>query len=184
MKSARPRTGRGPDHGSETPPDLILLDWKLEGLAGIEVCVACGERLTPRTLRSDADGEGRGSRSHPGPRNGADDYVTKPFSPRAAGARRGGSETRPARLGRAGAQLRGSDDGRGELQSEAGRCDPELGPTEYRLLKHFMEHPGRVFSREQLWIRSGGGIARSRPERSTFISGACAAPSTREAAPI
>ncbi|PZU67854.1 MAG: DNA-binding response regulator [Sphingobium sp.] len=101
----------------ENTPDIVLLDWMVESLSGIEVCRRLrrmnGTANVPiimLTARGEEEDRVRGLET------GADDYVTKPFSPR---DRRGGQVI-------------------------------PLGPTEFRLLKHFLEHPGWVFSRERL----------------------------------
>ncbi|MCK6450378.1 MAG: phosphate regulon transcriptional regulator PhoB [Alphaproteobacteria bacterium] len=137
---------------SETRPDLILLDWMLPHLSGLDLCRQLRRGPSTRdipiimiTARGEESDKIRGLNT------GADDYVTKPFSPHELVARVRAvlRRSRPA-LG--GATLR-----HGELEMDlaahrvrrAGR-DVHLGPTEFRLLRHFMEHPGRVFSREQL----------------------------------
>ncbi|MBT3928633.1 MAG: phosphate regulon transcriptional regulator PhoB [Rhodospirillaceae bacterium] len=136
----------------ERRPDLILLDWMLPRLSGIEVC---------RRVRRQADTQNipiimlsaRGEESDRvrGLDCGADDYVVKPFSPSELVARvravlrrlRPAFEAETIEYGGIAmdlAEYRVTRDG------EAIR----LAPTEFRLLRHFMEHPGRVFSREQL----------------------------------
>ncbi|MEQ9607252.1 MAG: phosphate regulon transcriptional regulator PhoB [Kiloniellaceae bacterium] len=137
---------------SEEVPDLILLDWMLPLMSGIEVC---------RQLRSKAETKrvpiimltARGEETDKlrGLDSGCDDYITKPFSPAEL-------------IARINAVLRRS---KPELSSEmltfedlamdlaAHRVrrsgqDIHLGPTEFRLLRHLMQHPGRVFTREQL----------------------------------
>jgi len=137
---------------AEEVPDLILLDWMLPLMSGIEVC---------RQLRSKAETKrvpiimltARGEETDKlrGLDSGCDDYITKPFSPAEL-------------IARINAVLRRS---KPELSSEmltfedlamdlaAHRVrrsgqDIHLGPTEFRLLRHLMQHPGRVFTREQL----------------------------------
>jgi len=136
----------------ESPPDLVVLDWMLPGISGIELC---------RRLRARPDTErlpiimltARGEESERvrGLSTGADDYLVKPFSV-------------PELLARVKALLRRADPGRiasllqiGDVEldrdkrrvSRAGR-DVHLGPTEFRLLEHLMQSAGRVFSRGQL----------------------------------
>ena len=136
----------------ETPPDIVLLDWMVEGLSGIEVCRRL--RRTPATqnvpiimltARGEEEDRVRGLET------GADDYVTKPFSPRELVARVG-AVLRRVRPALAGEQLSYADlemDTVGHKVRRGGDVIP-LGPTEFRLLKHFLEHPGHVFSRERL----------------------------------
>ena len=136
----------------ETPPDLILLDWMLEGLAGIEVCRRL--RRMPDTANTPIlmlTARGEEADRIRGLETGADDYVTKPFSPRELLARAEAvlRRVRPALAG----QVLSYADLTMDVASYKVKRRGEtlkLGPTEYRLLKHFMEHPGRVFSREQL----------------------------------
>ncbi len=136
----------------EATPDIVLLDWMVEGLSGIEVCRRL--RRTPETqnvpiimltARGEEEDRVRGLET------GADDYVTKPFSPRELVARVG-AVLRRVRPGLAGETLTYGDlemDTVGHKVRRSGDVVP-LGPTEFRLLKHFLEHPGWVFSRERL----------------------------------
>jgi two-component system phosphate regulon response regulator PhoB len=137
---------------SETPPDLILLDWMIEGVSGIEVCRRLRRRpetanvpIIMLTARGEEADRIRGLET------GADDYVTKPFSPRELVARVA-AVLRRVRPALAGEQLNYADlemDIVGHKVRRGG--EPiALGPTEFRLLRHFLEHPGRVFSRERL----------------------------------
>lgn len=136
----------------ERRPDLIVLDWMLPAVSGIEVCRQLHRRRETRdvpvimlTAKSEESDRIRGLDS------GADDYLTKPFSPRELIARIRAvmRRTRPALSAE---HLTFADiemDLAAHKVTRAGRAT-HLGPTEFRLLRHFMEHPGRVFSREQL----------------------------------
>jgi two-component system phosphate regulon response regulator PhoB len=136
----------------EQVPDVVVLDWMIEGLSGIEVC----RRL--RRLVSTANvpiimltARGEESDRVRGLETGADDYLTKPFSPRELLARLS-AVLRRVRPALAGEVLRYADvemDVGAHKVRRDGRPVP-LGPTEFRLLRHFLEHPGRVFSRERL----------------------------------
>ena len=136
----------------ETRPDVILLDWMIEGISGIEVC----RRLRRRSATSNVPiimltARGDESDRIRGLDTGADDYVTKPFSPRELVARVA-AVLRRVRPALAGEQLGYADlemDVAAHRVRRSGKSVP-LGPTEFRLLKHFLEHPGRVFSRERL----------------------------------
>jgi len=136
----------------ESPPDLVILDWMLDSLSGIEVCRQL--RRIPETanvpiVMLTARGE-EGDRIR-GFETGADDYVTKPFSPRELVARVT-AVLRRVRPALAGEQLSYADiemDVAGHKVRRGGAA-VSLGPTEFRLLRHFLEHPGRVFSRERL----------------------------------
>ena len=136
----------------ENPPDLVLLDWMLPQLSGIEVCRQLRRKPATKqlpiillTARGEEADTVRGLES------GADDYVTKPFSPAELTARVHAllRRSRPALSDEA---LRVADLQMDLAAHRVYRNEREikLGPTEYRLLRHFMEHPGRVFSREQL----------------------------------
>ncbi|HST35909.1 MAG TPA: phosphate regulon transcriptional regulator PhoB [Allosphingosinicella sp.] len=137
---------------NESPPDIILLDWMIEGISGLEVCRRL--RRTPETANVPIimlTGRGEEADRVRGLETGADDYVTKPFSPRELVARVK-AVLRRVRPALAGEQLRFADlemDIVGHKVKRGGRTIP-LGPTEFRLLRHFLEHPGRVFSRERL----------------------------------
>jgi len=137
---------------TESPPDIVLLDWMIEGISGLEVCRRL--RRTPETANVPIimlTGRGEEADRVRGLETGADDYVTKPFSPRELVARVK-AVLRRVRPALAGERLRFSDlemDVIGHKVKRAGRTIP-LGPTEFRLLRHFLEHPGRVFSRERL----------------------------------
>ncbi|KTE03155.1 MAG: phosphate regulon transcriptional regulator PhoB [Sphingopyxis sp.] len=136
----------------ERVPDIVLLDWMIESLPGIEVCRRL--RRNPKsanvpiimlTARGEEEDRIRGLET------GADDYVTKPFSPRELVARVQ-AVLRRLRPALAGEMLTYADI---ELDSVAHKVVRNsqivaMGPTEFRLLRHFMEHPGRVFSRGQL----------------------------------
>jgi two-component system phosphate regulon response regulator PhoB len=129
----------------EVTPDLILLDWMLPSISGIELCRRLRGRPETRnvpiimiTARGEEADRIRGLDT------GADDYVTKPFSMTELLAR-----IRPAL----------TDDlvtfgdiviDRAAHRVRRGEREVHLGPTEYRLLDHLIQHPGRVFSREQL----------------------------------
>ena len=136
----------------ERTPDLVILDWMIEGVTGIEVC----RRLRRRTSTAHVPiimltARGEESDRIRGLETGADDYVTKPFSPRELLARVG-AVLRRVRPALAGEQLAYADI---EMDVEAhrvrrGTTAVQLGPTEFRLLRYFMENPGRVFSRERL----------------------------------
>ncbi len=137
---------------AEAPPDIILLDWMIEGVSGIEVCRRL--RRAPATANVPIimlTGRGEEADRVRGLEVGADDYVTKPFSPRELVARVK-AVLRRVRPALAGEQLRFADvemDIAGHKVKRAGKTIP-LGPTEFRLLRHFLEHPGRVFSRPRL----------------------------------
>jgi two-component system, OmpR family, phosphate regulon response regulator PhoB len=136
----------------ESPPDLVLLDWMIEGVSGIEVCrrlrrlpATANVPIIMLTARGEEADRIRGLET------GADDYVTKPFSPRELIARVA-AVLRRVRPALAGEQLSYADiemDLVGHKVRRGGE-PVQLGPTEFRLLRHFLEHPGRVFSRERL----------------------------------
>jgi two-component system phosphate regulon response regulator PhoB len=136
----------------ENPPDIVLLDWMIEGISGIEVCRRLrrhGDTANVPIIMLTARGE-EADRIR-GLDTGADDYVTKPFSPRELVARVG-AVLRRVRPALAGEQLAYADIEMdiGAHKVKRGGEPIALGPTEFRLLRHFLEHPGRVFSRERL----------------------------------
>jgi len=137
---------------AETRPDLVLLDWMLPAMSGLEVCRQIRRRPATRdlpvimvTARTEDQDAVRGLNI------GADDYITKPFSI-------------DALLARIRALLRRSSvlPAKGRLSFHDVTMDlvahrvqrngrsVHLGPTEFRLLEYFMQHPRRVFSREEL----------------------------------
>ena len=136
----------------ERTPDVVILDWMIEGVSGIEVCRRLRRRertahvpIIMLTARGEESDRIRGLET------GADDYVTKPFSPRELIARVG-AVLRRVRPALAGEQLAYADlqmDVESHRVRRGGR-PVQLGPTEFRLLRHFLERPGRVFSRERL----------------------------------
>ncbi|HEX6928731.1 MAG TPA: phosphate regulon transcriptional regulator PhoB [Gammaproteobacteria bacterium] len=140
-------------------PDLVLLDWMLPDISGIEFARSLKREDNTReipivmlTARGDEDDKVRGLDA------GTDDYITKPFSSREL-------------VARIRAVLRRAAPGRGDdlLEADglvmntsshrvtANGTTVELGPTEFRLLRFFMGHPERVFSRGQLLDRVWGG---------------------------
>jgi two-component system phosphate regulon response regulator PhoB len=136
----------------EAVPDLVVLDWMLPGMSGIELC---------RRLRARAETErlpvimltARGEESERirGLSTGADDYIVKPFSVPELLARIR-ALLRRARPERVASKLAAGDlelDRETRRVSRASR-EVHLGPTEFRLLEFLMQSPGRVFSREQL----------------------------------
>ncbi len=143
---------------AEETPDLIVLDWMLPNVSGIEVCRRLKSRAETKAVpiimlsaRSEETDLVRGLET------GADDYMVKPYSVAElmARVRTQLRRSRPATVGEA-------------LEYEDITLDPEthrvhrdgsllkLGPTEFRLLTTFMEKPGRVWSREQLLDRVWG----------------------------
>jgi two-component system phosphate regulon response regulator PhoB len=142
----------------EHAPDLVLLDWMIEGLSGLEVCRRLRRLDETRnvpiimiTARGEESDRVRGLET------GADDYITKPFSPRELVARIS-AVLRRVRPALAGATLRFEDI---EMDVSAHRVtrggEPvQLTPSEFRLLRHLMENPRRVFSRDVILERVWG----------------------------
>ncbi|MEL6571062.1 MAG: phosphate regulon transcriptional regulator PhoB [Pseudomonadota bacterium] len=143
---------------AEDPPDVIVLDWMMPRLSGIEVCRQLKIRQETREIpvimlsaRSEEVDKVRGLET------GADDYVVKPYSVTELMARLRAQlrRVRPATVG----QMLTYEDI--VLDAETHRvtrngASLKLGPTEFRLLSTFMEKPGRVWSRDQLLDRVWG----------------------------
>ena len=142
----------------EDAPDVIVLDWMLPNLSGIEVCRQLKSRPETRdtpiimlSARSEEVDRVRGLET------GADDYVVKPYSVVELMARVR-TQLRRVRPSTVGQVLEYEDillDSETHRVSRAGQS-LKLGPTEFRLLSTFMEKPGRVWSREQLLDRVWG----------------------------
>ncbi|MEW6765294.1 MAG: phosphate regulon transcriptional regulator PhoB [Pseudomonadota bacterium] len=139
-------------------PDLILLDWMLPGASGLELA----RRLKKDELTRDVPiimltARGEEEDKVTGLEAGADDYITKPFSPRELQARikavlrRSTSEDEGGVIRIEGLEL---DAGGHRVMAQAQPV--EMGPTEFRLLEFFMTHPERVYSRGQLLDRVWG----------------------------
>ncbi len=160
-------------------PDLILLDWMLPGTSGIELA----RRLKRDELTGDIPiimltAKGEEDNKIQGLEVGADDYITKPFSPRELVARL------KAVLRRA-----GPTDGEAPIEVGGLLLDPishrvtidgrpaEMGPTEYRLLQFFMTHQERAYTRGQLLDQVWGATSTSKSVRLTCTFDACAKPS-------
>ena len=142
----------------EEMPDIIVLDWMMPNLSGIEVCRRLKMRSETRAIpvimlsaRSEEVDRVRGLET------GADDYVVKPYSVIELMARVR-SQLRRVRPSTVGQRLEFDDivlDAESHKVSRSG-APLKLGPTEFRLLSTFMEKPGRVWSREQLLDRVWG----------------------------
>jgi two-component system phosphate regulon response regulator PhoB len=136
----------------EQLPDAVILDWMIEQVPGIEVCrqirkdkATAQVPILMLTARGEEEDMIRGLKT------GADDYMTKPFSPRELLARV------EALLRRSRPSLAGNVLQWGDIELDAtshrvrrGGEPLHLGPTEFRLLRYFMERPNRVVSRQQI----------------------------------
>jgi two-component system phosphate regulon response regulator PhoB len=137
---------------AEEVPDLVVLDWMIPNISGIELCRRL--RARPETARLPIimlTARGEETERVRGLATGADDYIVKPFSV-------------PELVARIGALLRRANPERiasilraGDIELDRERCrvlraerEVALSPTEFKLLEFFIERPGRVFSREQL----------------------------------
>ena len=136
----------------EQLPDLVVLDWMLPKVSGVEVCRRLRTRAETRNLpiimltaRGEETDRIRGLDT------GADDYIVKPFSMSELAARIR-AVLRRIRPGLADDRIRHGDlvIDRAAHRVKRGAREVHLGPTEFRLLDYLMQHPGRVFSREQL----------------------------------
>ena len=137
---------------AEEKPDLVLLDWMLPQLSGIEVCRRLRGRQESRnvpiimlTARGEENDRIRGLDT------GADDYLTKPFAMTELLARLRAvlRRIRPS-LAEDVIQVGDIEMDRAAHRVRRAGVEVHLGPTEYKLLDHLIQHPGRVFSREQL----------------------------------
>ncbi|MEX0318323.1 MAG: phosphate regulon transcriptional regulator PhoB [Ruegeria sp.] len=142
----------------EDNPDIIVLDWMMPNLSGIEVCRRLKSRAETRSIpiimlsaRSEEVDKVRGLET------GADDYVVKPYSVVELMARVR-TQLRRVRPSTVGLRLEFDDIVLDSETHKVSRADKplKLGPTEFRLLSTFMEKPGRVWSREQLLDRVWG----------------------------
>src|ERR1700722_11735083 len=149
---------------AENAPDLLILDWMLPGVSGIEICRRLRAREATRTLpiimvtaRREESERVRGLAV------GADDYVVKPFSVIELMARVHAllRRSRPERIAE---RLYVGDLDLDRLTGRVRRGNREirLGPTDFRLLEYLLEKPGRVFSRAQLLDLVWGAVGRGR----------------------
>jgi two-component system phosphate regulon response regulator PhoB len=155
---------------AENPPDLVVLDWMLPGVSGLEICRRLRARVNTRRMPVIiVTARGEEAERVRGLSIGADDYVVKPFSV-------------PELMARVRALLRRSRPERvanrlfaGDLELDRetrrvrrGTRDIHLGPTEFRLLEALLEHPGRVFTRAQL-LEGVWGQAAEIDERTVNV---------------
>jgi two-component system phosphate regulon response regulator PhoB len=155
---------------SETIPDLVILDWMLPGVSGLEICRRMRARETTRSLPVIMlTARGEESERVRGLAIGADDYVVKPFSVPELMARVH-ALLRRARPDRASGVLSAGDLAldRQNWRVRRGARDVHMGPTEFRLLEHLMGKPGRVFSRAQL-LDSVWGLSAEIDERTVDV---------------
>ncbi len=136
----------------EEKPDLLLVDWMLPHVSGVEICRRLRRLPDSRNLPIIMlTARGEEADTIRGLDSGADDYMVKPFSPSELQARI------HALLRRARPSIAADHLSFGELNMDLAafrvyrnETEIKLGPTEFKLLRHFMENPGRVYSREQL----------------------------------
>ena len=154
----------------ENPPDLVILDWMLPGVSGLEICRRMRARQATRSLPVIMlTARGEESERVRGLSTGADDYMVKPFSV-------------PELIARVRALLRRASPDRVASRLSAGNLELDrqnwrvhragrtihLGPTEFRLLEYLMAKPGRVFSRAQL-LDSVWGLTVEIDERTVDV---------------
>jgi two-component system phosphate regulon response regulator PhoB len=167
------RAERGDDAESmlmENPPDLVILDWMLPSVSGVELCRRLRAREATRTLPVIMlTARGEESERVRGLSVGADDYVVKPFSVPELMARVKAllRRARPERVAHVLACGEIELDRQTRRVRRAGR-ELHLGPTEFRLLERLMEKPGRVFSRAQL-LDSVWGMDAEIDERTVDV---------------
>lgn len=155
---------------AESPPDLVILDWMLPGVSGLEIC----RRLRARENLRDMPvimltARGEETERVRGLSVGADDYVVKPFSTPELMARVRAllRRSRPERVA-AKLSLGDIDLDRDTRRVRRSGREIHLGPTEFRLLEYFMEKPGRVFTRAQL-LDSVWGMSAEIDERTVDV---------------
>lgn len=146
---------------SDEMPDLVLLDWMLPGLSGIEVCKLIRARPETQSLPIIMlTARGEESERVRGLATGADDYIVKPFSVPEVMARVRSILRRAKPDAVADTLIQGDivlD--RARKRVTRGTRDVNLSPTEFRLLEYVMQQPGRVFTRAQLLDRVWGNDA-------------------------
>ena len=154
----------------ENPPDLVILDWMLPGVSGLEICRRMRARQATRALPVIMlTARGEESERVRGLSTGADDYIVKPFSvpeliARVRALLRRASPDRVAsRLSAGNLEL-----DRQNWRVHRGKRTIHLGPTEFRLLEYLMAKPGRVFSRGQL-LDSVWGLSVDIDERTVDV---------------
>ena len=161
---------------AESAPDLVILDWMLPGVSGLEICRRLRARENTRTLPVImVTARGEEAERVRGLSVGADDYVVKPFSVPELMARVRAllRRSRPERI--ADRLYAGDIDlDRETRRVRRGAREVHLGPTEFRLLEYLLEKPGRVFSRarslRQISMPDIPGSIQSRMTRSGALS--------------
>lgn len=154
----------------ESVPDLLLLDWMLPGLSGIELCRRLRQRDETRALPIILlTARGEESERIRGLSTGADDYIVKPFSVPELLARVKALMRRAAPQRVAGVlEIGDLSLNRETHRVKRGARDLHLGPTEFRILEFLMERPGRVFSRAHL-LDSVWGMESEIDERTVDV---------------